>query len=343
MVLDEGPKSELLSVIGQLTPAELRTYAILLNTVQREPCDPFWSSAFIVADLSRTLFKRHGRFRNHLRSISAKQMIVPLNPSRAHQQRYLLGCVFNGSEFYAAWVREMLAQFVRVDIAALSDGFRYHGSSRVMRPASAETPESLKNKGFRPFVPGSPSLYKHAHDHIPPNLNDSWPVALRPLLRAVPMENKRKVEGTSITRKRQVSALAYKLAGLTDTPVRDRGRDAVIWRTLLSDYGFERLIAITEEAWTRRREVLTEQYPCFTVFSVQFFARFRMKSHIKRTIADEATANITQLITESYGNDGRIDRERLRRTLLMHGVQNDTKVRLILQEFDVDPALVFGM
>ena len=310
------------------TRAENAVYDALLETRAIQADSAFMAAGYIVANAKFLRRKRHGRLKSHILSLVRKNVIVALDPAYSHQQRYLLGCFFEGSHYGVSWIRHVRSwrlpsQQALVAPASLQD------SGRGRRPMVAESLISLKNKGFIPAAPTLPSLYTSEE-------RNSTYSGTRP-------RRGRKIDpsGARATTYRQRLQLAMQISALTGVPPDSAGKAGQQLDGLIRKHGFPACVEFVKAAWADREYLLTERFPMFTAQSVFFYVNYRRASHRPVSSDNVNTVPLQTLIVESFDLNGDIDYDSLRNRINLYGLHKTSATESICEEYNIDPARLF--
>jgi hypothetical protein len=259
---------ELAEITRRCSSAELLMLLMLRSEAQTEPEIDFLSKGYLVANASAAITKKHGRRKAHLANLINKGLIVALDRSRSRKQRYLVGCIYEESRYYASWLDEVFGWGRGIEFANLQAS--REASNRAMRPTRAETPQSLMDKGFVPLRPNRSSSYG-LPVRADPSISASGASASRPSKRDTPVSGPVKRKSQS-AQDRQIELLAGKLSRLSGVLPNTSGKSRAIWTQLVDFYGFDQMILIIAETWKHRHTLLNSDFPTLTVHNVIYYA-----------------------------------------------------------------------
>lgn len=318
------PADDLQAVLNKCTRAEQRVYAGVVLVARLQPDPEFADHGYHVANARLLQGRRHGRLKAHIASLVAKNAILPLNPPFSRCQRYLVGCHSDGADYFLTWIEDCRAW--RLPLEREPDPV----SKRGRRPSAAETPESLKNLGFLPCRPSTPTLNRE-------NKTNRGPQSTGRAQKTPAASLRRGKLGSSTFQQRLV--LANEIANCAGlTPIAN-GKDGKLLDWLNKTFGFDQALTLIHEAWSKRDSLLTADFPMFTAQTVNFYARFHRKSNRSN---QQRKVSLQTMVHECTNERGEVDYDRLGKRISLYGLQGSPMVYSACEELGIDPGRLFS-
>jgi hypothetical protein len=255
-------------IADRCTYAEFTAYQQLRYRAITLPDLAFHLAGYLVADASAVDTPKHGRRKAHLASLVRKGIIVALDRSHSRTQRYLIGCIHDDVCYYISWLDEVFDW--NTGLAFSPHDASHQASTRAIRPARSETPQTLMDKGFAPFHPNRSSSYR-----LPAGNEDLSIVREASRVRnrkpAAPTRGPAKRKALS-KRDQQITQLANDFSRLAGTLPNLSPRFRKIWAELLSYCGYAETRQLMFATWKARTRLLNSSFPVLTVHNIKYYA-----------------------------------------------------------------------